>query len=411
MKQPQVIISHPGRQHSHQTAYALQEGGLLKRCYTSLWYKPDEFPYSLINYLPQNIRGTIKEEFKKRGFEPIDKNLVEQIPIYELIGQMVKLFSKPKYGKFIYWINEKFDKKVSKKIQDLDFDVFMGYETSALRSFTTCKKLGKITVLDLAAEHGGKQEEIWEMINYDPYGGEGLRKRIDSIKDEELRLADYIFTPSDYAKQTLLDAGISEGKLIKIPYGANPDVFKPKERYRKHGSFKILYVGAISIRKGLKYILEAYKKLALKDSELILIGGMADGRDLLDSCRGLYRYIPFVSQEELASFYQDSDIFVFPSLLDSFAMVVPEAMVCGTPAIVSENTGAKDLIKNGENGYIIPVMDTESLIERIRWFYENRDKVEEFGRNARRQAEEYTWEMYRERVREAIHEIWIARNK
>lgn len=384
---------------------------MLKRYFTSVWYKPDDFPYSIIRYLPLNIQMFLMRELIKRCSRLIDKKLVEQIPVYELFGQIIKTFSKSYYAGFIYRVNKKFDKNVSKRIRNMNFDVFIGYETATLESFKSNKEKGKICILDLAAEHYKFQRKTWNMVNMDPYQGDThLRDKVEKIKDEELAIADYIFTPSNYAKKTLLDVGIPEGKIFKIPYGYNTELFKPKQSYRKSGCFKILYASSITKRKGIQYLLQSFKELNLKNANLVIIGGMADGKDILKQHEGLFEYIPFLHHEEIVKHYQDADIFVLPSLLDSFAMVVLEAMACGTPVIVSENTGAKDLIKEGENGYIIPIMDTEALKEKILWCYNNRDKLEDMGKNARIQVEQYTWKRYRERIREAIMSI-IKREK
>jgi glycosyltransferase involved in cell wall biosynthesis len=168
-------------------------------------------------------------------------------------------------------------------------------------------------------------------------------------------------------------------------------------------------VGTIKRRKGIHLLLEAYRQLNLKNSELILIGEIADSRDVLKKYKGLYRHISYLGHDKLVSYYQDADVLVLPSYLESWAMVVIEAMACGTPVIVSENTGSREAVIDGVNGFIIPVDDVRRLKERILYFYNNRDKLEYFGRNAREQAETYTWENYRKNIREVILEIWSKR--
>jgi glycosyltransferase involved in cell wall biosynthesis len=149
----------------------------------------------------------------------------------------------------------------------------------------------------------------------------------------------------------------------------------------------------------------------LKNAELVMIGGsIVDDRDVLRQYSGLFKHISFLHQEELARYYQDADIFVLPSLVDSFAMVVIEAMACGTPVIISENTGAKEIVRDGIDGFVVPVRDIDKLKEKILYFYENRDKVEEMGKNARAQVKQYTWERYRERIREAVMTVVYKTN-
>src|SRR5207253_879376 len=133
-----------------------------------------------------------------------------------------------------------------------------------------------------------------------------------------------------------------------------------KSKYNSNPVFRILYTGMISQRKGINILLEAFKALNLKNAELILIGPNFDGNELLKKYEGYYTHYSFLPHEELVSEYQKADIFVLPSYLDSWAMVVLEAMACGTPVIVSENTGSKDAVQKG-GGFVIPIDNVEAL--------------------------------------------------
>ncbi|WP_423792416.1 glycosyltransferase [Methanocaldococcus indicus] len=77
---------------------------------------------------------------------------------------------------------------------------------------------------------------------------------------------------------------------------------------------------------------------------------------------------------------------------------VAEAMATGLPVIVSNNVGIKDIIKDGKSGFIVPVMDTEILKERILYFYENRDEIKRMGKNSRKQIEKYSWERFGDKL-------------
>ena len=83
-------------------------------------------------------------------------------------------------------------------------------------------------------------------------------------------------------------------------------------------------------------------------------------------------------------------------------------MGCGTPVIVSEMTGAKDAVRDGIDGFVIPALDVDALKRSILCFYENRDLVEQMGREANRQAQNFTWSHYRQKVREAISAVLPA---
>jgi len=136
---------------------------------------------------------------------------------------------------------------------------------------------------------------------------------------------------------------------------------------------------------------------------------MGDAEDLIKIENPFFKYINFLSHDELVRYYQDADIFVFPSYLDSFAMVVLEAMACGTSVIVSENTGSKCAVSQG-GGFVIPVDDVEAIKEKILFFYNDRKQLEIYGNRAAEIAQQYTWDKYYEKIENSIKDIAIREN-
>ena len=86
-------------------------------------------------------------------------------------------------------------------------------------------------------------------------------------------------------------------------------------------------------------------------------------------------------------------------------MVQAEAMACGLPVICSTNTGGEDIIRDGIDGFVVPVRDVEALKEKILYLYEHEEERREMGRNALERAKGFTWDRYGERVVEAYKRI------
>jgi glycosyltransferase involved in cell wall biosynthesis len=80
-------------------------------------------------------------------------------------------------------------------------------------------------------------------------------------------------------------------------------------------------------------------------------------------------------------------------------------MASGLPVIVSDRAGSSDIVRDGIDGFVIPSGNAQMLKEKIIYFYNNRDKIEEMGKNASLNVRNYTWEKYRENVRNAIYKI------
>jgi len=405
---PTVLVSHPGRQHVHQLNFALQQKGYLKFFCASIWYKPGSSFIKWTRRLSGKIFRKLEGSLKKRYFAPLQETKIILFPFPEVLRQLLNIIINASDEKWVFKIERIHDRSVSRFVLKHPTDIVIGYEKSSLLTFRAAKQAGKITILDLAQVYFTHIAELRD--RYPTFRNimksEQLFARINHIKQEEYKHADYILTLSSYARQTLTDAGIPAEKIFTVNLGFDPARFKQKAAYHTDKTFRVLFVGTITNRKGIHLLLSAFDQLQLPDAQLVIVGPMADAHEVLQQYKGRFQYLPFLHHEELVHQYQQADVFVFPSYLDSWAMTVIEAMACGTPVIVSENTGAKDAVRQG-GGFVIPVDNVEAIKEKISFFYHNRHAVETMGREAHRIAQQYTWQRYYEQVAQVIDEIWV----
>ena len=394
-----IIVSHSGKQYVHQLLYALQSKGYLQLFITSIWYKPHFWVYKLLLGVPV-IGNVLYHKFlKKKTYPEQNEKLIEQYPWKEFWRQiLVQVSSKYRTEKYVFEIEKDHDNYVAKRLKTLMPDIFIGYEKSSLESFREIKRQGGITVLDLAQVH---YKYLIELRNtqetfQDLFEDEELFNQINKVKAAEYEHADYILTLSEFAKATLLKFGVDEHKIKVVSLGYNPQVFKPKTQYPISNSpkLKLIYTGTFTKRKGIHLLLQAVKELNLPGLELTIIGPILDGEELFEQYKGWFTYYDFLHHEEMVNYFHESDVYVFPSYLDSWAMTVIEAMACGLPVIVTENTGAKDAVVDGESGFVLKIDEKEALKEKIRFFYHQPSQIEVFGRQAVKAATNYKWENY-----------------
>ena len=153
--------------------------------------------------------------------------------------------------------------------------------------------------------------------------------------------------------------------------------------------------------KGNLYLLEAWKRLKLKDAELLLMGEVRpEIRRVLGEYAGEnVRMVGFVPPPAMAEELRQCSVFLFPSLHEGFGLVLLEAMASGVPVVASRNSGAPDCVTEGEDGFMVEARAVEELAARIEWCYRNREALEWMGRNARRKVEEkFTLQCYRARL-------------
>jgi glycosyltransferase involved in cell wall biosynthesis len=287
-------------------------------------------------------------------------------------------------------------------------DIFIGWSSFCLHALRKAKAKGCLVVVQRVSSHIVYQQEILKE-EYDRLGIEfnGESPQIIGKELKEYEEADYIQVASTFAKRTFLQLGTEEEKIIQIPLGVDPQEFNkgiPKE----DNVFRIIYVGNMSLRKGVHYLLQAFSELNLPNSELWLIGKMDkeitpflkkyDNGKVF--CKG-----PF-PQRELYKYYSQGSIFVLMSIEDGFGMVILQAMACGLPVISTINSGGPDVIREGIDGYIIPVRSVYMLKERIVYLYERPHLLKDFAENAKKRVKAgYTWDNFGEQCVEEYEKI------
>jgi glycosyltransferase involved in cell wall biosynthesis len=200
--------------------------------------------------------------------------------------------------------------------------------------------------------------------------------------------------PSTRAKETFLAAGIPEEKLHFVARGVDPSAFNPGT---PPPIFRLVFVGALIKRKGIHHLLQTWKKLGLKDAELVLVGNAHEEISAdLKTCAGPSVKITGFVKDVPAQLAQAS-AFVFPSELEGAAKATFEAAACGLAQICTRESG--DAVVDGLNGRIIPPNDPDALAAAILEFYENPGRIAEMGKAGRqRMIDHFTWDHFRARV-------------
>ena len=283
--------------------------------------------------------------------------------------------------------------------------LFYTWDMHGLRSMRRAKELGMVTLLHRGMTHPRHAESTLR----DEYERRGKRLRRPRSYLEyfcaELEEADFIVHPAGFAAETFRRAGVAARKLVPVFYGADVRRFQPTER--PPGSpFRTLFLGEVGLRKGVLYLLDAWKSLAWRDAELAVAGRIdGDIRPLLRPFRGLPG-VRFLGHVDAATAYRDADVFVLPSLLEGSAKASYEAMACGLPVIVTPEAGA--VARDGVEGLVVPARDAGALaaaLERLRTGEQLRRAM---GRAARARAEEFTWDAHGDRLAEALRDIGAA---
>lgn len=270
----------------------------------------------------------------------------------------------------------------------------------ALPAFRRARESGRKTVLNYPIAHHRWQYRFFEeqARKYPQFAAAlpqfGPIEEHAALLDGEIELADLILVGSGFVRDSFISQGIAAERIRVIPYGADAQRFSPPVQPRRpDGPMRLLFVGQIGERKGISHLLNAYRTFRKPDTELHMVGNFVSGREVYASYRDLYRHTPNVAQKQLPDLMRASDVFVFPTLVEGMPMVVLEAMACGLPVIVTPN-GPGDVVRDGVDGFVIPPNDPDAIVDRLERLYADPELRLEMGRNAREQAEKWSWARY-----------------
>jgi glycosyltransferase involved in cell wall biosynthesis len=399
-----IIVSQIGKQHVNALLLALLKRDILTKFYTSI--AANKFTPKLASFLAVTLGDNWIEKIKKQHFVGISNDQMVHFPLVALLKKIIKSE---------YW-NVKiahvwFDKLVANALKEADFDLLIGYENCNLLSFIMAKKRGKITVLDLASMHHNFQ--IKARKDLEVVQNHAEIDYISQRKERALMLTDYVFTLSDLAKKSLIDNGFPVHRIFKTYLGVDHQIFTPKNHYNSQnteGPLNLYFVGTLLPLKGISFLILLFDTLIQRglNVRLTLIGPLSNRLKLPDLNADLnadfVKHIPFLHHKELVKMHHALDLFVFPSHIDSWGQVVVEAMACGSPVLVSENTGARDAVAQG-GGEVLPLSNVAAWVAAVEKFYFDRDLLQKVGKKAAFVAQQYTWEAYHQQVFEAIETI------
>lgn len=182
-----------------------------------------------------------------------------------------------------------------------------------------------------------------------------------------------------------------------IPNGVETDLFKPASHEKKSNqNFKLITVSRLINRKGIDHILEALAKLNDKRITLMVVGIGNYGNYLKNLCNklmlnGVVTFHGYQPREKLPELYNEADVFILPSLAESFGLVFAEAMACGLPIIGGRTGGVPDLVK-AENGILVEPGNIDEIQNAIITMFDNiKGRIAMRKANRKKAVAYYSW--------------------
>lgn len=272
----------------------------------------------------------------------------------------------------------------------------------ATEPFDHAEKCGALRVVDCANSHPVTYKGYWqrECDLWCPGEKIPVPDWFMARMRRELERADVILCPSLFVRDTMVENGIAAEKCFINPFGVDTRIFYPRTQIPPRPRY--IAVGTICVRKGFQYLFQAFAqvKKELPEAELIVVGDYKiDFRRQHAKWAGTFTHIPGLSRQQLADLLTTCSAFVFPSIEEGFARVIPEAMAAGLPIVASHESGATTLVQDGISGIIISPRDTTAIAAAMIRLGRHAELNTSMGRASYElSARNNTWQDYGDRL-------------
>lgn len=260
-------------------------------------------------------------------------------------------------------------------------------------------------IMDRLLRQEAERWEGWEPgMKFD--AGDPARFPMTQREEAEWALADVIFCPSEFVASGLQSLGVSPEKCRVVPYGIDLNRFRlaggdGRAGNAKGGALNVLFVGHVSVRKGVPALLEGLRRLNSTHIRCRLVGSVNLDPRRLAQYTDLVEVMGAVPRAHIGEHYRWADVLVFPSACESFGLVTCEAFAAGVPVIATPNSGS--IVTDGVDGFIVSVGDSASIAERLERLASDRELLRSMSARALERSREFDTSSYGRRLLQTIH--------
>ncbi|OUL29868.1 glycosyltransferase [Nostoc sp. T09] len=380
------IACQIGAREHYAIPRALHQQRKLAHLITDAWV----LPQSSLNLLPKHRLAKLRERYHAD---------LAQASVHAFSSSLIRFELAQRLQKKTGWelIIARNDWFQQQSLQFLDRishqfrfpPTLFAYSYAALELFRYAKTKGWHTVLG-QIDPGPLEEKLVleEHVKYPNYQStwQQAPSKYWNNWQQECSLADRILVNSDWSRQLLQDAGISAHKIEIVPLiYTPPDAAKHWVRtyptsFSQERPLRVLFLGQVILRKGMAAVLKAVEDLEGYPIEFWVVGSQQINISPKLQTHPQIRWIGQISRSQTANYYQNTDVFLFPSLSDGFGLTQLEAQAWQLPIIASRCCG--EVAMDGCNGLVLSEVSGEAIAQSLQFCLEHPDQLRLFSQNS-----------------------------
>jgi glycosyltransferase involved in cell wall biosynthesis len=389
------IACQTGARENYAVPRIFKSYNILQSLITDIW--APAYMQSVLNRFEAGRR--LRDRFHGDLGEADVRHFGSKFAIYGTLSQ----FTRKKWEN-IHRSNRLFAESAGKEVVKIarrdEIKGVFAYSYAALETFQVAKRLGLATILG-QIDAGPYAEGLYEKAYGQVEGAAWARRsRPPNAYWEswrrECELADLIVVNSKWSGRALQTVGISRDKIKIVPvafertdFGARrqkyisliPSTFSTDE------PLKVIFVGSVSIEKGIHYLIQAAHKLKTEPVLFQIVGPINLAAQLLRSAPANIQFLGGVPRWEVIKYLERAHLLLFPTLSDGFGIIQLEAHACGLPVIASANCG--EVVVDGQTGIVIRHLNAETIGNIIRGIVQRPDMLVEMSSRASDRVREF----------------------
>jgi glycosyltransferase involved in cell wall biosynthesis len=413
---PNWTIAQIGARESYAAARAFVPSGRFKRLYTDIWCR---YGPGLLGHGPAALRAIAG----RRHADVPSGRVVSFTPSavwQEARSRFGGRYTANKYDTFLRvgrWFDRRVLSHLDRHLLEPNADAFFTYNTGALETLRALRQHGVVAFVDQM----DTARVAYDLVRDEAAKWPGWESAPQSVPDAyfdrlaaEWQAAAGVVVNSEWTATALVRQGVPRAKIHIVPLAFEPGRAsrpQPDAASSKTGRadasalanrpFTVLWLGNVVLQKGIQYLIAAARLIADRPIRFVVVGGIGISRQAVESAPPSVEFVGRVTRDRAAEAYRAADLFVFPTLSDGFGLTQLEAMAHGLPVIATPNCGA--VVDHGRDGLIVPPADANALASAIAELDDDRQRLEEMGRQALGKAGTFSLSAFADRLDAAYH--------
>lgn len=402
---PRVVVGCPdARPPAYEAAAGFATAGRLDRFLTGFYYKGP------------GGGGSLRRRLQRRQHPGIPAARVDGVPSFDVALAVENRLSRRGRGRVARWRTRRFDRQLARMLDRRRPDVALVFsDVGSEFALPMGRRRGVRMVVsqvcgdvreerDVIAREREQSPEFFPIYLADGPIDEQELAWLHGRRLRDIELADRVLVPSEHIAERLLRHGTPPDRVRVLPYAADTRRFVPRPGPAEdRASCTFLFAGGITQRKGIGYLLRAWRAIRRPGWRLQLLGGLPADPAPLEPYRDEVEWLGRVGHADVASKMAAADVFVFPSLFEGSAVVTYEALACGLPSIVTPSAGS--VVRDGLEGLVVPPGEAGPLAGAMERLGRDADLRAEMALAARRRAEAFDWPRYQAGLVRVVDEL------